>query len=65
MKQDRNVYKNRPAGDKVKTEKTDQASLSVDREMKFDDWRFDEIRQAYHLKELKKLLSSDPVLKTI
>ena len=32
--------------------------------MKFDDWRFDEISREYHLKELKKLLSSDPVLKT-
>ena len=53
------------AGDKVKTEKMDQASQSVDRDMKFEDWRFDEINREYHLKELKKLLSSDPVLKTI
>ena len=33
--------------------------------MKFEDWRFDEISREYHLKELKNLLSSDPVLITI
>ena len=48
VKQDRNVYKNMQAGDKVKTEKMDQASQSVDREMKFEDWRFDEISRPYH-----------------
>ena len=37
----------------------------MDRELKFEDWRFDEISRAYHLMELKKLLSSDPVRKTI
>ena len=43
MEQDGNVYKNMQAGDKVKTEKTDQASQSVDHKVKFEDWRFDEI----------------------
>ena len=33
VKQDQNVYKNRQAEDKVKTEKIDQASQSVNREM--------------------------------
>ena len=33
VKQDQNVYKNRQAGDKVKTEKIDQASQSVNRKM--------------------------------
>ena len=33
--------------------------------MKFEYWRCIEICREYHLKELKKLLSSDPVLKTI
>ena len=65
VKQDRNVYKNRQDGDKVKTETMDQASQSVDRKMKLEDWRLDEISREYHLKELKKLLSSDPVLNTI
>ena len=37
----------------------------MDRELKFKDWQFDDLSQEYHLKELKKLLSSDPVLKTI
>ena len=36
----------------------------MDREVKFKDWQFDDLSQAYHLMELKKLLSSDPVLKT-
>ena len=31
------------AGDKVKTKKMDQSSQSVDCEVKFKDWRFDEI----------------------
>ena len=65
VKQDRNVYKNILAGDKVKSEKTDQASQSVYRKVKFEDCRFDQISRKYHLKELKKLLPSDPVLKTI
>ena len=43
----------------------DQGSKSVDREVQFEDWRFDDLSREYHLKELKKLLSSDPVLKTI
>ena len=43
----------------------DQDAQSVDREVKFEDWRFDGISQKYHMKELKKLLSSDPVLKKI
>ena len=38
---------------------------SLDREVKFEDWRFNEISRGYHLKELKKLMSIDPVLKTI
>ena len=65
VKQDRNFYTNRQAGDKVKTEKIDQASQSVDHEMIFEDWRFNEIIRERHLKELRKLLSSYPVLKTI
>ena len=43
VKQDRNVYKNRQSGDKVKTETADHAVQSVDREMKLEDWRFDKI----------------------
>ena len=43
----------------------DQASQSVDREVKFKDRRFDKISREYHLKELKELLSNDPVLKPI
>ena len=35
VKQDRNVDKNRQAGDKVKKEKLDHASHYVDREVKF------------------------------
>ena len=36
-KQTQHVYKNRQAGDKVKTEKTDEYSQSMDCEVKFDD----------------------------
>ena len=36
VKQDRNVYNNRHARDKVKTKKMDQASPLVNREMKFE-----------------------------
>ena len=43
----------------------DQGLKSVVREVKFEYWKFDEISRDYHLKEMKKLLSSDPVLKTI
>ena len=64
-KQDRYVYKNKLAGCQVKTETIEQGSKSVDREVKFKDWQFDHLSQTYHLMELKKLLSSDPVLKTI
>ena len=64
-KKDRDVYKNKTAGCQVKTETIDQGSKSVDREVKFEDWQFDDLSREYHLKELKKLLSSDPVLKTI
>ena len=64
-KQDRYVYKNKPAGCQVKTETIDQGSKSVDREVKFEDWRFDGPCREYHLQELKKLLSRDPVLRTI
>ena len=64
-KQDRDVYKNKPAGCKVKTETMDQGSKSVDLEVKFEDWRFDDLSREYPLQKLKKLLSSDPVLKTI
>ena len=38
-KQDRDVYKYNPAGCQVKTETIDQGSKSVDREVKFEDWR--------------------------
>ena len=64
-KQDRDVYKNKPAGCKVKTERIDQGLQSGDREVKFADWRFDDLSRGSHLSELKKLLSSDPILKTI
>ena len=37
VKQDRIVYINRLSGDKVKTEKIDQDSQSVDREVNFED----------------------------
>ena len=37
VKKDRSVYKNRPPGDKVKTEKMYQASQSADCEVKFED----------------------------
>ena len=46
-------------------EKLDKASQLVDRAMKFEYWRFDEISREYHLKDLEKLLSSNPVLKAI
>ena len=48
VKQDRNVYKNILAGDKVKSEKIDQASQSVYRKVKFEDCRFDQISRKYH-----------------
>ena len=64
-KQDRDVYKNKLVGCQVKTETIDQGSKSVDREVKFEDWQFDDLIREYHLKELKKLLSSDLLLKTI
>ena len=64
-KQDQYFYKNKPARCKVKTETIDQGSKPVDLEVKFEDWRFDDLSWVYHLQELKKLLSSDPVLKTI
>ena len=64
-KQDRDVYNNKPAGCQVKTETIDQGSKSVDREVKFEDWRFDDLSREYHFQERKKLLSSDPVLNTI
>ena len=65
VNQERNVYKKRHAGIKVKTEKMDQVSKSVYRKMKFEDWRFKVSSREHHLKELKMLLSSDPVIKTI
>ena len=37
----------------------------MDREVKFEDWQFDDLSREYYLKELKNLLSSDPVLNTI
>ena len=37
----------------------------MDREVKFEDWQFDDLSRENHLKELKNLLSSDPVLKKI
>ena len=49
VKQDRNVYKKRQTGDNIKTQKMYQALKLVDREMKFKDWRFDEISRGYHL----------------
>ena len=60
-KQAQNVYQKWQAGDKVKTEKMDHDSQSVKREVKFDDWHFNEISREYHLKEQEKLLSSDSV----
>ena len=65
VKQDRIFHQNTQAGCKVKTEKMDQDLKSVDREVTFEDWRFDEISREYHSKELKKMFSSDPVIKTI
>ena len=65
VKQDRNPHQNTQAECKVRTTMMDQDLKSVDRDVKFKDWRFDEIRREYHLKELKKLLSSDPVMKTV
>ena len=65
VKQDRDVYKSKQSGCKVKTETIDQGSKSVDREVKFEDWRFDDLSREYHLQELKNLLSSGPVLKTM
>ena len=43
----------------------DQGSYSVDREIMFKDWRFDDLSRVYRLQDLKKLLSSDRVLKII
>ena len=43
----------------------DQGSYSVDREIMFKDWRFDDLSREYRLQDLKKLLSSDRVLKII
>ena len=37
VKQSRSVYISMQAGDKVKTEKSDQASHSVNRKVKFED----------------------------
>ena len=37
----------------------------MDREVKFDDWQFNGISREYNLRELKNLLSSNCVLKTI
>ena len=37
----------------------------MDLEVKFEDWQFDNLSREYHFKMLKKLPSSDPVLKTI
>ena len=36
-KQDRTVYQNRKAGDKLRADKMDQYSQPVDREVKLDD----------------------------
>ena len=47
LKQDRNVYKNRQAEDKVKPKKMDKASQSVNRKMKSKYWRFDDISRDY------------------
>ena len=47
-KQDRDVYKNKPDGCKAKTEMIDQGSKSVDRKVKFEDWRFDDHSREYH-----------------
>ena len=64
-KQYRDVYKNKPAGCQVKTETMDRDAKSVDCDVKFEGWQFDDLSREYHLKVPKKLLSSDPVLKTI
>uniref|UniRef100_A0AAV1UAD3 Uncharacterized protein n=1 Tax=Peronospora matthiolae TaxID=2874970 RepID=A0AAV1UAD3_9STRA len=64
-KEDRDVDKNKPARCQVKTETMDQGFKSVDREVKFKHWQFDDLSREYHLKELKKLLSTDPVIKMI
>ena len=37
VKQYRDVYKNKPAGCRIKTETIDRGSKSVDREVKFED----------------------------
>ena len=44
--QDRYVYKNKPAGCQVKMETIDQDSKSVDREVKFKDWQFDDLSRS-------------------
>uniref|UniRef100_A0AAV1TNH1 Uncharacterized protein n=1 Tax=Peronospora matthiolae TaxID=2874970 RepID=A0AAV1TNH1_9STRA len=64
-KQYRDIYKNNPARCQVRTEMIDKGSKSVDREVKFQHWQFDYLIWEYYLKKLKKLLSRDPVLKTI
>ena len=45
-KQDRDVYKNKLVGCQVKTETIDQGSKSVDREVKFKDWQFDDLSRS-------------------
>ena len=57
-KKDRDVYKNKPDGCKVKTETIDQGLKSVDREVKFEDWHFDDLSREYHLQELKSFCRS-------
>ena len=63
VKQDQNSHQNAQAGCKVKTETMDQDLKAVDCAVRFEDWRYDETSREYHLKELKKMLSSDPVLR--
>ena len=52
----KNVYNNKQAGCKVKTETINQGSKSVDRELQFEDWQFDDLSREYPKMELKKLL---------
>ena len=65
VKQDRKYHQNSQARCKVKTETMDEDLKSVDRVLKSEDCRFDEFSREYHLNELKKLLSSDLVMKMI
>ena len=51
------------AGCQVKTETKSQDVKSADREVKFKGWPLDELSREYHLQELNKLLTDDPVLK--